>query len=211
MAPTPGTRGTSTYSYVRVPLTPASVRSTRSVTSGGKASKPGGITTSGSASMRRLPRPATTTVKVTASLTCTLSRSRVVVTSRSPTNPVKSSGRPPGSGSTSISTGREAAAVEMVELSSDPRPKKSSNGSKAERRRTRTCASMPSGSRVRVPEPVGKSATFRMVAVVYCMPSRTVWLITGSRTGGYSSTQNPVAGGSWVMLYELTSTRVKMR
>ena len=70
---------------------------------------------------------------------------------------------------------------------------------------------MPSGSRVRVPDPVGKSATLRMVAVVYCIPSRTVCPITGSRTGGYSSTQNPVAGGSWVMLYEFTFTRVKMR
>ena len=124
---------------------------------------------------------------------------------------MKFSGRPPGSGSTSISTGREAAAVEMFEFRSDPRPKKSSNGSKAERRRTRTCASMPSGSRVRVPDPVGKSATLRMVAVVYCIPSRTVCPITGLPAAGYSSTQKPVAGGSWVMLYELTFTRVKMR
>ena len=208
----PGARGISTYSHVRVPDTPASVVRRRSVTSGGKASTVGGKASSGGASALRLPEPDTSTRSVTASFAARLSRSTELSTARSPTSPVNPAGRPSaGSGSTSISIGREAAPVDTTspnrELRSKKPPKISSKRSR-DRRCTRTWASIASGSSVFVPGPVGYSATFRMTAVAYASPSRTTCSTRGCCGSSNSSTQNPGVGGRRVTPYELTLTRV---
>ena len=211
----PGARGISTYSHVRVPVTPASVVRRRSVASGGKASTVGGKASSGGASAFRLPEPETSTRSVTASFAARLSRSTELSTASSPTSPENCEGRPSaGRGRTSMSTGREAAPVETTSPNRELRlkkfPNRSSNGSR-DRRCTRTWASIARGSSVLLPGPVGYSATFRITAVAYATPSRTTCSTCGCCGSSNSSTQNPAVDGSRVTPYELTLTRVYRR
>ncbi len=195
----PGARGISTYSKVLLPERPFPDGWIASVTSGGKTSKSRGKSRTGSGITRTLPRPETRTVSVTAWFASTESRSIAAMMASDPTTPLNGSGRPAGSGSTSIVTG-----FESTETGTDLVPKNelsAESGSRASLRRlVRTSASMPSASIVRSPAPVGTSATRRITAVAYCWPLRSRCSTSGCATCPRSSTQKPSCSGTEVRL-----------